>query len=90
MVIFGHMTDSNLHLLAVREAAGGLAEAKACDAIVYRCTHAVVGSVSAEHGIGRLKRDYLPLSRSAEELALMGRMKRMLDPQGLLSPGRIL
>jgi FAD/FMN-containing dehydrogenase len=90
VVIFGHMADSNLHLLAVREAAGGPAEAKACDAIVYRCTHAVGGSVSAEHGIGRMKRAYLPLSRSAEELALMGQMKRMLDPQGLLSPGRVI
>jgi FAD/FMN-containing dehydrogenase len=50
----------------------------------------VGGSVSAEHGIGRMKRAYLPLSRSAEELALMGQMKRMLDPQGLLSPGRVI
>jgi FAD/FMN-containing dehydrogenase len=90
VVIFGHMADSNLHLLAVREAAGGPEEAKACDTIVYRCTHAVGGSVSAEHGIGRMKRPYLPLSRSAEELDLMRQMKHMLDPQGILSPGRVL
>jgi FAD/FMN-containing dehydrogenase len=90
VVIFGHMADSNLHLLAVREAPGGPEEAKACDTIVYRCTHAVGGSVSAEHGIGRMKRPYLPLSRSAEELDLMRQMKHMLDPQGILSPGRVL
>lgn len=47
------------------------------------------GSVSAEHGIGRLKAPYLGLSRSRAELDLMRAIKRQLDPGGILSPGRI-
>ncbi len=48
------------------------------------------GSISAEHGIGRLKRAYLPLSRSAAEIALLATVKQALDPKGILNPGRML
>ena len=48
------------------------------------------GSVSAEHGIGLDKQPWLPLSRSAAELALMQRLKSALDPKGILNPGRVL
>jgi FAD/FMN-containing dehydrogenase len=48
------------------------------------------GSVSAEHGIGRIKRPYLSLSRTQPELALMAKMKQTLDPAGILNPGRVL
>jgi FAD/FMN-containing dehydrogenase len=89
VVIFGHVADSNIHIQAY--AAKGDAElAKACDAVVYCCTRALGGSISAEHGVGRLKRPYLHYSRSAPELALMAEMKRALDPKGILNPGRIL
>jgi FAD/FMN-containing dehydrogenase len=47
------------------------------------------GSVSAEHGIGSLKREFLPVSRSAEELAVMKAVKRALDPNGILNPGKL-
>jgi FAD/FMN-containing dehydrogenase len=48
------------------------------------------GSISAEHGIGLLKKPYLGFSRSPEELALMRAMKAALDPHGILNPGKIL
>jgi FAD/FMN-containing dehydrogenase len=48
------------------------------------------GSVSAEHGIGRTKRPYLALTRTAPERMLMGLIKRALDPAGILGPGRVL
>jgi FAD/FMN-containing dehydrogenase len=48
------------------------------------------GSISAEHGVGRHKRDYLGLSRSREEIAVMRSIKSALDPQGLLNPGVLL
>jgi D-lactate dehydrogenase (cytochrome) len=48
------------------------------------------GSVSAEHGIGLLKRAYLGHSRSEEEIALMRRLKAALDPHAILNPGKVL
>ena len=48
------------------------------------------GSISAEHGIGRIKRPYLSMSRTEPELALMATMKQALDPAGILNPGRVL
>ena len=47
------------------------------------------GSFSAEHGIGLLKRPYLKLSRTEEEIETMRTLKRALDPHGILNPGRI-
>jgi FAD/FMN-containing dehydrogenase len=90
LVSFGHMADSNIHLLAVADRPGGPDDAHQCDEVVYDCTHAVGGSISAEHGIGVLKRPYLHLSRTAPELELMAQMKQMLDPHGILNPGRVL
>jgi FAD/FMN-containing dehydrogenase len=88
--IFGHMADSNIHLLAVADRPGRPDDPDLCDEVVYRCTHAVGGSISAEHGIGRLKKPYLGLSRTGPELELMAQMKQMLDPHGILNPGRVL
>jgi FAD/FMN-containing dehydrogenase len=48
------------------------------------------GSISAEHGVGLLKRDYLGFSRSAAEIELMRQIKRVFDPQSILNPGKIL
>jgi FAD/FMN-containing dehydrogenase len=58
--------------------------------VVYEHVRAHQGSISAEHGIGTLKRDYLSYSRSAEELELMRRIKRALDPHGIMNPGKVL
>lgn len=86
--VFGHLADGNVHVMVM--APDGNAVKEAAEDLVYGITAALGGSVSAEHGIGRVKRKYLPLSRSAPELALMARLKRCLDPQGLLNPGRVV
>jgi FAD/FMN-containing dehydrogenase len=57
---------------------------------VYEPLAARGGSVSAEHGIGLEKQPWLALSRSAAELDLMRRIKSVLDPNGILNPGRVL
>jgi FAD/FMN-containing dehydrogenase len=87
-VIFGHLADSNIHLMACGDPADDIDSR--CDEAVYRATRAMGGSVSAEHGIGRMKRKYLGYSRSEPELALMATMKKALDPKGILNPGRVL
>lgn len=85
-VIFGHVADSNLHLIVGGE---GLDKA-AVENRIYAIVAALGGSVSAEHGIGRNKRAYLALSRKPEEIALMHAVKRALDPKDILNRGRVL
>ena len=86
---FGHIADSNLHV-AVGLPGGGEAEAHEVDRIAYGVVRDFGGSISAEHGIGVLKRDWLGYSRSAGELAAMRAIKAALDPKGILNPGKVL
>jgi FAD/FMN-containing dehydrogenase len=58
-------------------------------AFVYEMLGPLHGSVSAEHGIGLLKREFLPISRSPAELAAMAAIKHALDPHGILNPGKL-
>ena len=52
--------------------------------------HAFKGSISAEHGVGQLKKDLLPEYKDEVELALMRKIKRALDPNALLNPGKVI
>jgi FAD/FMN-containing dehydrogenase len=88
-VVFGHVADSNIHInVAIKDMTSDTKTG--VQKLVYDLVSSLGGSISAEHGIGRIKRPYLNLSRSAPELALMARMKQMLDPNGILNPGRVL
>jgi FAD/FMN-containing dehydrogenase len=86
-IYFGHIADANLHI-GIQAAHGE--DPAAVKATVYRTVRDWKGSVSAEHGIGTEKRDYLGYSRSPEELDLMASLKRALDPHGILNPGKVL
>lgn len=93
VIVFGHIGDGNLHLNVLKPAAMEEGEFfRRCDDIDEK-TFAVVsslqGSISAEHGVGLLKKKYLHLTRSAAEIALMKNIKQQLDPQGILNPGKI-
>jgi FAD/FMN-containing dehydrogenase len=93
VVWFGHIGDGNLHVNVLRP--DGLAE----DAFIAQCEHVTKllaatlqrhgGSISAEHGIGLVKRAYLESTRSAAEIALMRGVRRVFDPNGILNPGKL-
>ena len=88
-VYYGHIGDGNLHLVALSQGAATQPMA-AISAAVYETVREFGGTVSAEHGIGTLKKPYLAYTRSAEEIALMRRLKQALDPQALLNPGKVI
>jgi FAD/FMN-containing dehydrogenase len=86
-VYFGHVADGNLHVSVCM--AGHSVPELDIERAVYELVSWRRGSISAEHGIGSLKRDFLHLSRSAEEIALMRTIKQAIDPNGILNPGKI-
>ena len=90
---FGHMADGNLHLLAWTDS-GSDDHKEAVVQSVYQQVYEIVGemngTVTAEHGIGAMKRKYLKLCRSEEEIALMRTLKQAMDPKGILNPNRVL
>lgn len=87
LLVFGHLADGNLHLTAGFHQP--LPDPHAVEQLVYTTLANFHGGVSAEHGIGLEKKPYLTYSRSADEIALMRRLKQVLDPRGILNPGKI-
>ncbi len=93
VIWFGHIGDGNLHINVLRP--DGLAE----DAFIAQCEHVTEwlaatlqrhgGSISAEHGIGLVKRAYLESTRSAADIALMRGVRKVFDPHGVLNPGKL-
>ena len=69
---------------------GFFAETKEADRELFALVQRHRGSISAEHGIGLLKKPYLSYSRSPAEQAVMRQIKRALDPHGTLNPGKVI
>lgn len=95
LVNFGHLGDGNLHYnVQCPAGADGKAFLHSSEAMVNKLVYDSVlahgGSISAEHGIGSLKRDELPHYKSAVALDMMRAVRAALDPQGLLNPGRVI
>ena len=94
LCVFGHIGDGNLHVNIMKPDALSkdefLARTHEVDRDMFALVKAFRGSVSAEHGIGLLKRDWLGHSRSPFEIELMRQLKGALDPKGLLNPGKVL
>lgn len=90
---FGHLGDGNLHLSILKPEALSVEEFQTQCNDVSKAIFAEVerfgGSISAEHGVGLLKKPYLAYSRSAEEIAAMKAIKAVFDPNGVLNPGKI-
>lgn len=86
---YGHVGDSNLHLnVSCPEFTDQIY--KRVEPFVYEYTSKLRGSISAEHGIGFLKTNYLKYSKQPEALSLMKELKAMMDPNGILNPYKVL
>ena len=85
---FGHVADGNIHFIIGKDSDDDNLKSKIND-IIYTNTEAVEGSISAEHGIGIDKKQYLIKSRSKDEIELMKIIKKSIDPKNILNPGRV-
>ena len=94
IALFGHIGDGNLHINVMKPDAMAkdefLSHTKAADHEMFALVRKHKGSISAEHGIGLLKKDYLAYSRSPEQIELLRAIKRALDPHNVLNPGKVL
>jgi FAD/FMN-containing dehydrogenase len=91
---FGHLGDGNIHYNVTQPAGADKEEYlkrwNDVNAVVFAVVKKYGGSISAEHGIGVMKRDLLPLVKDPVALDLMRSLKRLLDPKGILNPGKVL
>jgi FAD/FMN-containing dehydrogenase len=88
-LVFGHLGDGNLHLV-VTVGDGSESARRAVNDVVYKRLAQIGGSISAEHGIGLEKKDYLTYSRTDAEINLMKCLKAALDPKNILNPGKVI
>jgi FAD/FMN-containing dehydrogenase len=91
---YGHIGDGNLHLNILKPAElDGDKFYERCHAIspkIFQAVRSRSGSISAEHGVGLLKRDFLGYTRSDADMALMAALKRVFDPNRVMNPGKLL
>ncbi|MDC7704485.1 FAD-binding oxidoreductase [Vogesella indigofera] len=94
VVWFGHIGDGNLHINVLKPEALAIDDfRRACEQVnkyVFELVRDFNGSMSAEHGVGLLKHDYLDVSRSHAEIRLMKAMKSLFDPDGIMNPGKLV
>ncbi len=92
--LFGHIGDGNLHVNVMKPEAlskdAFLGKTSEADHEIFKLVRAHGGSISAEHGIGLLKKPYLSYTRSESELSVMRAVKAALDPKNIMNPGKIL
>jgi len=91
---FGHVGDGNIHYNVTQPEGADkekfLARWDEVNAVVFAVVRKLGGSISAEHGVGVMKRDILPAYKDPVALDLMRSLKRTLDPNGILNPGKVL
>jgi len=94
VVWYGHIGDGNLHMNILKPPGLGLetfeARSHEISERTYALTQSIGGSISAEHGIGLLKRPWLNRVRSTAEIEMMRGVKRVFDPAGIFNPGKLL
>jgi glycolate oxidase subunit GlcD len=93
VVWFGHIGDGNLHINILRPTQMSkedfVNECRKVDLLVFKTVEKFKGSISAEHGVGLSKKDFLNYTRSNAEIEIMKSIKKAFDPNGILNPGKI-
>ncbi|RME17689.1 MAG: FAD-binding oxidoreductase, partial [Bdellovibrio sp.] len=93
VVWFGHIGDGNLHVNILKPDDWSeekfLAACHETDQEMFKMIQELGGSISAEHGVGLVKKEYLHFSRSKEEICSMKEIKKVFDPDGILNPGKL-
>ena len=93
VVWFGHIGDGNLHINILKPdnitAEEFVQRCKSVDNVMFKMIEKLGGSVSAEHGVGLVKKPFLHHTRSAAEIQLMKQIKKTFDPDLILNPGKI-
>jgi FAD/FMN-containing dehydrogenase len=94
VIWFGHIGDGNLHLNVLKPKSLSVTEfATACERVnrlVFELVGELQGSISAEHGVGLLKKPYLEITRSPKEIEFMRDIKHQFDPNNILNPGKLI
>ena len=91
VICFGHVGDGNLHYnLSFPGQLASAEQTRDANGLVYALLDELGGSISAEHGLGQLKRAEITRHKSAVELDMMRAIKAALDPQGIMNPGKVL
>jgi FAD/FMN-containing dehydrogenase len=94
VIWFGHIGDGNLHINILRPDGmtkeSFVQECRKVDQLVFEAIGNHHGAISAEHGVGLTKRDFLKYSRSLEEIRLMREFKKVFDPDGIINPGKLV
>jgi glycolate oxidase len=92
IVIFGHAGDGNLHpnILFDRRDPAEWSRVQEASAAIFAAAVELGGTLSGEHGVGVLKREFLPLAVDAVAIEAMRAVKRALDPKGILNPGKVV
>ncbi|MBX2868831.1 MAG: FAD-binding oxidoreductase [Acidiferrobacterales bacterium] len=100
--VYGHLADGNLHLIVAPKPSNlgstrikknrhaHTEDYRICNEIIYQPLGKLHGSISAEHGIGLEKKNYMALSRNSQEVEMMRLFKQTLDPANILNPGKIV
>ncbi|HRK07734.1 MAG TPA: FAD-binding oxidoreductase [Pseudobdellovibrionaceae bacterium] len=94
VVWFGHIGDGNMHINILKPASLArdefLARCRGVNPVIFAIIQELGGSVSAEHGVGLVKKPDLSFTRSASEIQLMKQIKSVFDPDGIMNPGKVL
>jgi D-lactate dehydrogenase len=90
VVTFGHAGNGNLHVNLLPRNAAERERAQACLADIFARVIELEGTLSGEHGIGWIKREFMPLALEPATLTLMRNVKQAFDPDGILNPGKLL